>query len=336
MINQFCCADDTAPTASACHCELVVLNSTGYAHSTYLIAPNATSVRSSREVAVVGTSPPSRPHLVARICLCCRVGDHQCGHVQLDGSSGDGVHGDNGRYVQHRGGGYDHSCQHRHPGGDVLLGSDHYHHGRLIGHLWWWEPDRRVRVCRQGWCSSGRQPLLALHSAAVVGAVQHLNKRVPVLGWRRIRAPARRLVGAARSRSCIHVKLLQARRYPPMAVRLRVQCAVQHRSVQTVVGGHVHRGPLLFTSPMLLCRGHHHHHRHGLSSRHRHTSAGGSMWRTDVRLCHHPLPCHQLIHDNMRRRDRHREDEQRPTEYRRGRSGSECVRDNHHSDDGGQ
>lgn len=48
MINQFCCADGTTAivdnTANTCHCGPVVLSSTGYQHSTYWIAPNATSV----------------------------------------------------------------------------------------------------------------------------------------------------------------------------------------------------------------------------------------------------------------------------------------------------
>ena len=48
VINQFCCADGTTPvvdnTANTCHCGAVVLSSSGYAHSTYWIAPNATSV----------------------------------------------------------------------------------------------------------------------------------------------------------------------------------------------------------------------------------------------------------------------------------------------------
>ena len=49
VMNQFCCADGTAPvvdnTANTCHCGPVVLSSPGYANNhTYWIAPNATSV----------------------------------------------------------------------------------------------------------------------------------------------------------------------------------------------------------------------------------------------------------------------------------------------------
>ena len=60
VVNQYCCADGTPPvvdnTANTCHCGLVVLNSTGYAHGTYWIAPNATSVWISGPVVTGGGS----------------------------------------------------------------------------------------------------------------------------------------------------------------------------------------------------------------------------------------------------------------------------------------
>ena len=99
--------------------------------------------------------------------------DHQPHHrcVQSDGSLVDGVQRDDGRHVQHRCGGCRPSDQHRHPGGDLLVGADH--DGGLLGYLWWWQPDGRLRMCRSEWCGDRQQPVFARHSTAVHSGMQH-------------------------------------------------------------------------------------------------------------------------------------------------------------------
>ena len=48
-----------------------------------------------------------------------------------------------------------------------------YHGGRLLGRLWWWQPDGRLRVRRSERCGDEQQSVLARHSTTIDGTVQH-------------------------------------------------------------------------------------------------------------------------------------------------------------------